>query len=374
MKIFSVNMMLYGSFFMAAIFNKPLYLPILIIYLSINKLKIEYISIDRKTFIFIILILFFLIPLYTIGYDGVYLPNPISAMFYILSLILIGGYALYYATPKSRCIAIIFFALGIFFENLCVALYSFYTDPKVYGYGNLISPFGDGEINSPSVSNSLAIGFVIFEYLLINSKSNSVKIISLALTIITFMMAIFLAGRSFIIIIFINTLFLSIYHKNFRNLLFILVLLTGLYITFFLSSIDLSSNLTDTFLRRLEMGIDSGRFPLLIQGSSELLLHPLGGFSVDKSIEDTYWFHNIFIDAGRISGWLPVLSLFAAIFIVVRRRIHTISNDSFDVADIIFLTTLLLIQQDVIIEGDYKKFILFYFSCLSILLIKSKKL
>jgi len=373
MLLLSNKIILYESFFIAAFLNKPLYLPFLLLYVLIRNLNIVDTLIDRKTLIFIFLISYFLVTIYTIGYDRLYLPNPIYAMLYVLLLIFIGGHALYFESPKSRSIAIVSYALGLFTENLCVATYSFYTNPVVYGYGNLISPFSDGQVNSPSVSNSLAIGFVILEFLLITGKSKLLQVILLILTIVTFSMGVFLAGRAFFVIIIINTFVISFFHKKFRNVLLLFLAIIGIYVIFFSSSIEYSSNTFDTlFFRRMEMGIESGRFPLFIQGSSELILHPFGGFSVDRSIEDTYWFHNIFIDAGRVAGWLPVLLLIIAIFIVVKKRVNTISHENFDVSDLVFLTTLFLIQQDVIIEGDYKKFVLFYFSCLSLLLIKNK--
>jgi len=133
----------------------------------------------------------------------------------------------------------------------------------------------------------------------------------------------------------------------------------------------LASKLDFTINRFVNEGLHSLRFQHYLRGLEMFFLHPLGGFEVDTSIEDTKWYHNIFLDTARVAGWIPVLFFLAALLYTAKYL--TYKNKSLDISLPFWVatTSFLIMQQDVVLEGGVRSLLVLFYS--SYILIDSKK-
>ena len=108
-------------------------------------------------------------------------------------------------------------------------------------------------------------------------------------------------------------------------------------------------------------GLESKRFDFYWQALHDIPLHPFGMSKVDQSIEHISWFHNIILDTGRVGGLIPmflsIILLLLPLKALLQRKRHL--GKAFIVC--MLLATFLLMQQDVIIEGDGQSLSLFLF-------------
>jgi len=264
-----------------------------------------------------------------------------------------------------------FYLFGLFLDNFIITAYSFFNNPLLYGYGMLISPFSNEEINSPGVSSMLAISFSYFYFFAIYKKENIfIKMLSIIVIVISLGCAIFLGGRMFFIVAFITVIFYFITHVSVKNL--VLFFLVCISVGYMISMNEyLASKLDFTINRFVNEGLHSLRFQHYLQGLEMFFLHPLGGFEVDTSIEDTKWYHNIFLDTARVAGWIPILFFLAALLYTAKYL--TYKNKSLDISLPFWVatTSFLIMQQDVVLEGGVRSLLVLFYS--SYILIDSKK-
>ena len=336
------------------------YVPMFVSYFFIKQQKLLFKPINSSYITLVSLMFLATFPLYTLYSGRMTLSNPGWSFIPLLFAFFPAGFALQSESQDRQFVAICCFVLGLGFNGLIISGYSFLLDPLKYGYGLLIDPFSRKEINSPAVSNNLSILEAVLTYFIIEKNTFSKKIVIFTLILITLIMAIFLGGRSFFVIFAITILFfLGLKRRSWgaaKNLIFILAFLVGL-----ISLSDyLIADKLDFILRRSGEFFESKRFALLREGINLFMDYPLGGFEVDKNIDNTKWFHNIFLDSARVGGWIPTFMLFLAM-LYVGITLFKKRNRYFSFLYFLFLIAFLLTQQDVVLEENFQLLILIFF-------------
>lgn len=339
-----------------------LYVSLLIVYIIINPPIVIKASIDRDYLVLVILLSLFLIPQYTIGYNNTTLDNPILSMSSVMFGIVIFGLIGHTLSVDKMRGMVVFLVLGVGGEALTSILYSYYMDPILYGYGLLYNPIMDREINSPGAALKVSLLASMFMWFFFEKKRIFIKLFFLIGIIILSIFAAWLASRAYFVVVIIAFIIAFVLLINIKRALnALVVLLIAIFITpFTLDVLDIS---IFNQLNRLEGGLESARFLLWKDGFNKLLSHPFGGFSVDQEIDPVDWFHNIFIDAGRLAGWLPIFGLFLFLnyvfyLFLLNRNKHTFF------AGFVFVVTFVLAQQDVVVEAMIRFIIILFFSAI----------
>lgn len=359
---------LYLLFFLLG-FNKfIIYVPATVAYLflfnsdrDINKNFLVYAALNVITIIF----------LFIIGIDRMTPEEPIRIFIVFIFILCISGFLLQNQSKKTQSNLLSFYILGLGIESTIIAGYSYLFNDGTYGYGNLYNPFSQKEINSPVTSNNLSILASLLLFYLFNlNKYFLSKISTVFLLLIIIALAVFLGGRTFFIILFFALLYSVIRPLTLNKLALISILTVGLLLvsTYISEFINI-----DFVLKRFEKGLESKRFLHYQHGISEFFKHPLGGYTIDESIEKTRWFHNIFLDMGRLGGWIPVGLFTLSLIYVALKSCKKIlfANTHYNFAILMFLISFLILQQDISIEGDYRAYIVLYLS--SIILLSPSK-
>lgn len=262
-----------------------------------------------------------------------------------------------------------FFILGLFLKSEIIVIFSFFSDSS-YGYGRLFNPFNGEDINSPSISNNLAICACYF--LLINKSVNLyigiMKYVTLSLIVLS---GIYLGGRTFFVFLFVTISFLFLTQGKLKLYIIGSILITlisfGLLLLYNYNE-SIQNYMTVIINRFSSEGFNSPRFELLSDGFNKLTIYPLGGFYPEVISYQGNWYHNIYLDTARISGIIPVLILFFIdIYLFIKFIISKQNKNVFFLLFIVFLT----MQQDVIIEGNLLIFLLY--SVLSTIILKRER-
>ncbi|SIS84456.1 hypothetical protein [Belliella pelovolcani] len=368
---FKINFFLYVAFFALGLNKISFYLPIFTIWIFFTANKLLNGGISKNFALLSSLFLITIVPIFSFGFNRLKLDNPYLNFSAIMFSLIVVGYIFQVQNRQRQIKLLICFIFGMGFEALIITIYSFFTDPIIYGYGLLIDPFTKIEINSPSVSNSLAIFSTVLLFFLFKGSNKKIKLVVLVLFLTCLVSGVFLGGRTFFIIIFLSLLLLISYDLTlfqFLKLLSFFMIFTICLLYLFNNS-DFFSLYVEFSLTRFEKGLESTRSRHYAHGMEQLLYYPFGGFEVDTSIEKTYWFHNVFLDNARLAGWIPSISLFFAIlFIFISSfKYKRLKSLSF----FIFFITFLILQQDVVIEGNYRSLIIVYLS--GVLLVSRNK-
>lgn len=301
---------IYLLFFLIGFNNFILYVPATAGYLLFFN---KHWQIKRDFLLFTTLNVSAIIFIFLLGYVRMTPEEPLKLFIVFLFVLLISGFLIQNQSKEIQRKVLACYILGYGFKSLIIAGYSYIFNDGSYGYGNIYDPFSRKEINSPGISNNLSILASLLIFYIFNNKVFAVKTSSAILLFLTLGMGIFLGGRTFFIIILFAT-FYSIIRPLTTNKIILILFLTALIYVVANAYGDFIN--TDFILKRFEKGLESKRFLHYQHGLSEFFKHPLGGYSVDQSIENVRWFHNIFLDMGRLGGWIPV-TLFSLSLIYV---------------------------------------------------------
>ncbi|WP_440863669.1 O-antigen ligase family protein [Symbiopectobacterium purcellii] len=341
-----------------------LFLPFMALSLILNaknifKHKIKY------TFTFLYLIFFiFIFSTFAIGADNFITPSPYNVMFAILILITYLGSAIEFHNDSEKIKLFTYYLAGICVQSLCIIFYS-YLNGENYGYGKLINPFTGNDMNSPSVSNVMGLSmsatmFYIFYRLGVR------RIYSCGLFFIILAAGIFLSGRTFFLLSVITIFLLMVRGMSLKKTIQILILFPFVISLFLFLMPDWMVKHYDFALGRMGEGFESKRFKHWSHGIAIFMHYPFGGFTVDKSIESTNWYHNILLDTARVAGLIPVfcyvLFTIASLFMFYNSKKTTYKYFGF----IMFVISFLIMQQDVIFEGEYRMLIVLFLSAVII--------
>lgn len=355
-----IDWLLYSSFFFLGINKVSIYLPLFIVYFLLKLLSDEKSNLyNKKCLVNACVMLIYLIFLFIFGVDYLTLDFPYNTLLLNVVFMFFTAEVMCGAEDEKKKTMLLSYLLGIAVDSLSIVLYSYMTDSSLYGYGRLVSPFSNIELNSPGVSNILSLCFVFFLYFAINSPFYLYKLFCSLGVLIFLAAAFFLGGRAFFIIAIFSFAYYLIGDLSFKSIFKYIVVSLFIVLPMFLL---LSSNehvidyFDFVFSRFSSSGLESNRYSHYLHGIEMLPLYPFGGFSVNTDIEYTKWFHNIFLDTARVSGWLPlalILFYFTYIFVVLFNE-DNFKEKNRTVYKCLFLSAFLLMLQDVIIEGNIR--------------------
>ena len=181
----------------------------------------------------------------------------------------------------------------------------------------MLTDFFTHKITSATVSGYInTLVFSLSMYFLVVEKNRALKLGGIAATAISLLYALLLGTRTqFIILGFISVLLLFLYMTETRGgsgliymaLVFIAIVGTALLLyntnAFGIKAYVDSSNLMQRQGGAELSGADDYRTSSVLRGFLLVFEHPLGG------LKNTLYYHNMWLDIGRISGLLPFLCM-----------------------------------------------------------------
>ncbi len=337
-----------------------LYLFFSICYVCIVKKEKE-ICFELSVWIYLVLVLIYIFG-FLLNTSYLTLDDPVlSICKYALQLLIV--FFMFTLRPDGDLI--IFskaFSISLIFKCFIIISFSYYlseTTNDYYGYGRLFNPIQGIDVVSPKVALALCVALSLYTLIL-----NDRFLINILLVSISFFMFNFIQSRTSIVI----SSFLLVYliFKSYRTISFnrkitflmflsIIILLLMLYYGY-IQSDQLNDSVSDN--RLMESGLQSKRYLHWADGVQKLIYNPFGGFSIDERIEYIHHFHNLFIDSARIYGWvafLLVLYLIVSGFYFIMKKKRLFSD--FINYVISYFVVVLIMMQDVIIEGNFQVFI-----------------
>ncbi|MEB0900367.1 hypothetical protein [Citrobacter portucalensis] len=344
------------SFFFSGFSLYSVFIPLLMLSLclSLYKNKSLYLGSIATSFNMLFIVLFVLC-VFFIGFSKLYLDSPIKYAMYIIFMIVCLTLLLVNNIENAKGM-LLFFILGIFMRAEFVVIYSFLEPSGVYGYGKLLDPFSHEEINSPGISNSLAI---VFMYLVVAFKANTFnkRILLTLLYPLLLLSSIFLGGRTFFIIAIISLLYQYSRNINLKATIWFCLISVGALIIFSLIFKDLpifDKYFNLVFERFGSEGLKSARFELIQDGITKFLMQPMGGFTPYASEYSGNWYHNIYLDSARVAGFIPlIMFLFSNLILLFSYLKYKKQNRKVKIPYFFLsILTLIVMCQDVVLEGN----------------------
>ncbi|MEX2488548.1 MAG: hypothetical protein WD356_03385 [Pseudomonadales bacterium] len=360
---FNENWILYLAFFALGFGKFIFYVPLFALYFFLKGAQTFSMPIRSSYLVLLCLMLFATLPLYTFGGARMTIDAPLKSLVPLLFILVVAGFVLQAKTQDLQFKLIVLYVLGFGFDALVLVGYSYWVDASRYGYNLLLNPLNGEEVNSPGASNTLSLMAAMLVFFLFQRLVLIKKLAVLLLLFVLLIAAFFLGGRSFFVILaasFLIVLMLDVKLVQLPKVFFYsaAILLFGLV---FIFNLDFLSDKLAFTLLRLSHGLESeARFELYADGMSVFFDYPFGGFSVDTNLVSTKWFHNIFLDNARIGGWFPVLSLILAMMYIASAYFRK-RNTYFVFAFLLFIVSVLIMQQDVVLEGNFRILMVMYF-------------
>lgn len=263
-------------------------------------------KIPLRAFFSIFLVIIFFIMLFYFGRERITLGSPFLNLAKIISVILYIYTVNLLLKGKANQLYSIF-SISICINQLISIMYSqFYFSDGVYGRGYIFDVFYGQPVNS-SLFGVLISASLAFWYLLYQHKAKAFeRYLVYGITLIAFNAVLYIGSRTGIIIL-IMAITIS-FSRNISLLkLSILggggVILANIFGLFDIAGAFISHN--ETFNR----GMESPRFEMWYQGFSNMWNYPYGGLTFTVSSYSGQWFHNIFLDTVRTSGYISALVL-----------------------------------------------------------------
>lgn len=258
---------------------------------------------------------------------------------------------------------LISYILGFSLDMLIYVLYNLFVEAGARG--KIYVPFSKKVENSPRLANSIAFCSSFFLPFFLKVKRSPVRIVFISFMIIVFTyFGVYLKARSYFVLLMLSLVLIP-FVFDVSKVKKYWAIITGVVITIFLGfSIYLESG-KELISRFNKLGI--ARYLLFKDGFTHLLKNPSGGFSPSLEVGKLSWFHNIFLDTARLSGVIGLLILilvhFLSIYFVyknLKRRFNEL------IILWAMILSFLLMQQDVILEGNYSLFSVFIISSIFI--------
>lgn len=354
------NKLYYLTFFLCGLNLSYLYLPFLLLCFISDFPKYIVAKFTWRFFSVYFSMISFVIVLFCIGYTQLSMEKPYRVFMILSFLVTILGLVLNSSELNARKNMLTAYLLGMSCQTLAVILFSYYKDPVIYGYSKLLDPFSGEVINSPSVSNNLSLLAIFLTTMLTQNLTIAKKIGLISLLILVFYFAIFLGGRTFFIV-FVIAFFIIFSSKMGVSIVLksgVLILLVLFIFKIFLSS----EHHFQLIEERFSSGLKSDRFGHYLYALTKIPYYPFGGFGVDTKLENTRWLHNVIFDSARVAGWIPVLLFifytFYSVICYVGKNKISVNQYGF----VFFVSSFLLMQQDVIVEGNYRLLLVYFFS------------
>jgi hypothetical protein len=347
-----------------------LYLPLIVLFIFSSISIIRHWKINRKSILLMLLFCAIPLPILFFGMENFVTDNYFQNLKLIITFtfaVTFGCVAIGQQASAYKEFLVFCYIIGMFSESMIIVLNSIFVGNILSGYGKLLNPFNGLEINSPSVGNNLVIATSFILCLYAKSRRFTTSAIYFLVLSASIAAGIFLGGRIFGLALGVVTVLLfALRHFALRNLSFLL-LLTML---FFLGIDQVSHKSEAIFVssfmsvksRFSEESLNSARFSHFTDGVYKILYHPLGGFKTNSDIEITYWFHNLFIDIATLGGWLSlVLTIFSIVYATRLTLSGSRNGKSDNILLIVFFVSLIIVNQDVIFDGNQRPLILMFY-------------
>ncbi len=342
--------------------QKFLYLPLIVLSILFNYKKFFNGSLSRN---YLIVTSFFLIILISLVVAGIYSDSGDRVVYGVRGLFVVVylGVIFQSVSLEEQNKMLIAYLAGIVMLSVYVFYYSYFHYPYLTGYGMVYNPFVGDFVNSPTWSNIFCVGVVLALFASSDKSGILVRVLENLYIVSLFWGGVIMAGRAFFVITgFIFVYYL--YRRRVVNYLHFAVFFVVIYLLFQFGLDVYDEKLLLFFDRFSDNGLESARWYLLAQGVNDLWHYPFGGMLPDYSSTGYggIWFHNIFLDLGRISGFLPVLMLVffvSFVFMYVWRFRDDVLRDF---AVITFLVSLIIGMQDVVFDSMGWHLIAMYFS------------
>ncbi|MBD2781297.1 hypothetical protein [Xenorhabdus szentirmaii] len=227
-----------------------------------------------------------------------------------------------------------------------IALYSYMNGFR--GYNDLYDPFIKMPINSPLISLLAVIAYIVLCETIQKSTGNMIFLFIL-LTINILCCFIYLGSRaSFIImIIYISFKYLLYFKGLSTNKKIISIIISSSILIFFMNEVNLLK--LGGFEKR---GLESSRFDILKNGLNMMWDYPFGGLKVVSKYYDGLWFHNMFLDIVRVSGYIVLLYWCFILFITSIIIVLNKKNNK-KTFGLLFIILIISFSQDLAFDGHY---------------------
>lgn len=238
----------------------------------------------------------------------------------------------------------------------------------------LLTDFFTGSIQAATGSGVLnTMIFSLLAYLLFIEKDKKIKILGLVLEIVACIYSFQLGGRTQLIIlglVFFIIFFFYLFEKKgfvptFKIIMRLVFLVILVYIVYQLDIFSVKTTIeSSNLLLRLEQGgleaSDQYRINSVLNGLLLLMNHPFGGQ------ETVFYFHNMWLDVGRVSGVFPFLFLLLYSVLATYHVLMIFLNKNYNITiRYLFLSLYLGIQinffTEPIMEGAISFFLAFCF-------------
>lgn len=365
----NINIYLYVIFFIAGFGLVKLELLLLLMYISVWCIFIGSIKAQKSFLILLVLYILFIMTTFIMGGEMMTNPNPFKTMVAILIQFVFLGYFLHIQKYENKIKLLGTYLLGVFLYNFIIVIYSFTLDPVLYGYGRLFNPMSSKEENSPGSAELILLSFSYFYFFCVsNNVDFKIKVLSIFVVISSICSIIFLSSRiSFLLMLGVIVYYylINIKRKNIYSTIFFIILFFIVVTALLVTSESLHNSLIFLLNRFMNQGLDSTRFLHYKHGLDLIWQYPLGGFEVDRSIENTKWFHNIFLDTARVAGWIPNIFLIGAIVYPLTLIKYKNKQKEICLPIVMFIIVMLLMQFGVILEGNSRYIVIsFFVSCI----------
>lgn len=310
---------------------------------------------SRKFYTFYLFINLFIGSVFLIGYLNNTIPVTYIKVFIMSLFVSMIIVPLVYMEAENNFNKIIAaFGFGLFIKTTIVVGYSYLSGSAQYGYGKLWDPIIMATVNSPSYSNNYSLIFCIFLYLAYISPSLLPKILSILILLISVFGGLYLGGRTFFIVTAFFTMIFLFRVLRYKNLLpsLIIIVLLSLLTTFYYDA--LAHAFPTIFERVKHQSLQSTRYDLWLYALTQIPTHPFGGFNPPHSIEDVNWFHNIWLDTARTSGWMPLTFLIIVNLLILSLLLKVKKSLPIFLLWLITSILLFIFAQDVIVEGNIR--------------------
>jgi len=238
----------------------------------------------------------------------------------------------------------------------------------------LLTDFFTGSIQAATGSGVLnTMIFSLLAYLLFIEKDKKIKILGLVLEIVACIYSFQLGGRTQLIIlglVFVIIFFFYLFEKKgfvptFKIIMRLVFLVILVYIVYQLDIFSIKTTIeSSNLLLRLKQGgleaSDQYRINSVLNGLLLLMNHPFGGQ------ETVFYFHNMWLDVGRVSGVFPFLFLLLYSVLATYHVLMIFLNKNYNITiRYLFLSLYLGIQinffTEPIMEGAISFFLAFCF-------------
>ncbi|ELD0453565.1 hypothetical protein QPJ18_000590 [Escherichia coli] len=305
-----------------------------------------------KEYFGVLICILYLCVTYIVGHDNMHIDRSYLPLILLVLTIVI----FYILIPKNEKESFFFiqaYILGMLFKSGITVIYSILVGGESYGYGMLLDPFSNTVVNSPAYVALTSISFAYFYTNIFSEQTNLSKKLNVLFSILSLLIATYLGGRSFFVIA-VLTIFLNMlaYKQSRSGISILLIFVMGIItIISYLFSELIRDKVNFIFLRFTNSGLESPRFLLWRDALNKIPDFPFGDFSVNTSIEFTYWYHNLWFDTARLGGWIALfLLIIINIYFIFHYKLLK-TNGILKQLTIIQLVTLLVMSQEVILEG-----------------------